>query len=659
MAKTTDIVKLAQRVKDAKDAYYGGGQPLMDDATYDALEDELRRLDPSNPVLAIVGAAPIAGGGWPKVKHEIPMGSLQKSQDESDLDKWFSSRGIQPLTDLCVSDKLDGISIGLRYEKGKLVQGLTRGDGDEGEDITRNVLLMKGALKQLPKTIAGKTLPDVVYVRGEVVILKSDFADHFRGESNPRNSASGTSKRQSDPTKCKYLTIKAYQWLPDGMAPASKSDEFKALEEAGFITARWQVVTTKSGVMALYQDYVDTIRDGLDYLIDGLVLDINDRDVREGKGTTDGRPKGAVAFKFPHDKKPTTLRAIRWQVGSSGRITPVAEFDTVNLAGANVSQASLHNISNIADLAANVGQEFLFKGDKILVARRNDVIPYVEEVLEAANDADIDDDDAFKTPTECPSCKAKLERDGEYLVCRNEDCEAQATGAIKRWCKKIDVKHVGDSLIECLVDEGLVTDIADLYTLDPNEVENLTMGTRRVGGTGRKAITNLRNKMALPLHVFVGSLGIPLIGRSMAKTIVDGGFDTLSKMLKARIADIAAIPGVGQSKAESFCKGFLAKAGLIAKLISVGIVVQVASGPLKGTVFCLTGFRDGDLTEAIEKAGGTVKSSVSKALTHLVLKDPTSNSGKAKKARDYNKAGTADIKLIDPDEAWVLAGGRP
>ena len=658
MTKTTDIAKLAQRVKDAKDAYYNSA-PIMDDAAYDALEDELRRLDPSNPVLAVVGAAPLTGGGWPKVKHEIPMGSLQKAQESDDLNKWYTSRGIQPLTDVCVSDKLDGISIGLRYEKGKLTQAVTRGDGDTGEDITRNVLMMKGAVKQLPPTLDGKTIPDVLFVRGEIVVLKSDFAAEFKGESNPRNTASGTAKRQSDPAKCRYLTIKAYQYLPDGMAPASKETEFKALDEAGFTTANWQLCSTKSGVEAVYQDYIDKTRDSLDYLIDGLVIEVNDRDKREAFGTTDGRPKGAVAFKFPHDKKPTILNHIRWQVGSSGRITPVAEFDTVNLAGANVSQASLHNITNIHNLAAGVGQEYLFKGDKILVARRNDVIPYVEEVLEAANDADIDDDDAFKTPTECPSCKATLERDGEYLVCRNEDCEAQATGAIKRWTKKIDVKHVGDSLIEALVDVGMVTDIADLYTLDPTEVENLDMGGRRVGGTGRKAITNLNNKKALPLHVFVGSLGIPLIGRSMAKTIVDGGFDSLSKMLKARIVDIAAIPGVGQSKAESFCKGFLARAGLVAKLLSVGIVVQVASGPLKGTVFCLTGFRDGDLTEAIEKAGGTVKSSVSKALTHLVLKDPSSNSGKAKKARDYNKAGTADIKLIDPDEAWDLAGGRP
>jgi len=256
----------------------------------------------------------------------------------------------------------------------------------------------------------------------------------------------------------------------------------------------------------------------------------------------------------------------------------------------------------------------------------------------------------FTAPTECPICHFPLTRNGEYLVCKNEDCPAQATGAIRRWVEKIEVLHVGDSLIEAVVDAGFVEDIADLYTMDPVKVSDLEIGGRKLGATADKACRNLHAKMTLPLHVLVGSLGIPLIGRTMAKTIVDAGYNSLSKMAKATIPQIAAIPGVGQVKAESFVRSYTAKLGLIAKLLSVGIQVAVVGGPLVGKSFCMTGFRDGQLSDAIEKAGGTMKSGVSKDLTHLICLDPTSNSGKAQKARQY---GTS---IIGVDDAWAMTG---
>jgi len=253
-------------------------------------------------------------------------------------------------------------------------------------------------------------------------------------------------------------------------------------------------------------------------------------------------------------------------------------------------------------------------------------------------------------PDKCPSCGSDLTRNGEYLVCKNEDCPAQATGAVKRWVKKIEVLHVGDSLIEALVEAGFVGDPADLYTLDPVKVADLEIGGRKVGASADKAIRNLNAKKILPLHVLVGSLGIDLIGRDMAKIIVDAGFDSLSKMAKATIPQIAAIPGVGQVKAEAFVKGFTAKLGLIAKLIGNGIQVQVASGPLVGKSFCMTGFRDAALSDAIEKAGGTMKSGVSRSLSYLIALDPNSNSGKAQEAR---KNG---IPVIGIDDAWAMTG---
>jgi DNA ligase (NAD+) len=634
---TTTIASLVERLTKARDAYYNGA-PIMTDAAFDALEDELRRLDPKHAFFKKVGAP--VGGAWPKAHHTIPMSSLNKAQDNSELKSWFAS--CVPVADVVVMDKLDGLSIALRYENRKLVQALTRGDGTTGEDITRNVLLMQGVVKTLPQSSAA-----VVHVRGEIICKKSDFKTHFPGESNPRNTASGTAKRQSDPAKCAHLTVVAYQLLLPGSS-LQKRVELSALVTMGFQVPRFAPVRGEAAVEALYQQYVRITRSALDYDIDGLVVEIDDAKRRDTLGELNSRPKGAVAYKFPHEAKPTILKNVRWQVGNSGRITPVAEFVSVNLAGANVVQASLHNISNIEAICRDQHVDRLHVGDKILVSRRNDVIPYVESLLVPNRKGT-----ALEVPTRCPECKALLQRDGEYLVCVNDDgCEAQRAGAIKRWVDKIGVLHVGDSLIEALVEAGKVKDIADLYTLDSVAVAAMTMGGRTVGGSGTKAIQNLRAKMTLPLHVIIGSIGIPNIGRSTAKAIVDAGLNSVDKMLKATHGDVAAIPGVGSSKAKDFVAGVQAKAKLLTKLFSVGVQVQKVGGTLAGQSFCMTGFRDKDLEEAIEKQGGAIKSSVGKGLTYLIAFDPSSGSGKAEKAKQY---GT---KIIGVQQARDLIAGK-
>ena len=664
------IDQLVKRIEDARVAYYNH-QPLMSDAAYDLLEDELRTLDPNNAILKAIGVAPGAGG-WSKANHTIPMDSLNKGQVEADMDSWYADckadKNMVVKTDdtMIIMDKLDGGSLDLIYLNRKLVQAITRGDGKVGEDITRNALLMKGAVKMLPATLPdgnGGQMPTPAKcsVRGEVIVTHADFKQYFQGESNPRNTANGTMKRQSDPAKCAHLTVIAYNLMPNGVSMARKSAELTALHDIGFITPVWSLAPKLSDVYAVYAMYIANTRKNIGYEIDGLVIEFDDTDTRESLGYVNGKPKGSIAYKFPHESKATILRFVRWQVGNSGRLTPVAEFDSVELAKANVKQASLHNISYMRELvtvAQGMGM-FPCEGDKILVSRRNDVIPYVEAILVQASGSPVE----FRPPTNCPSCSAPVQRDGEYLVCRNEDCGAQASGSIKRWLKKIGVLHFGDSLVETLIEAGFVEDIGDLYKLDPVEVADLEIGGRRVGGTADKAITNLNNKKSMPIHVFVGSLGIPLIGRSMAQTISDAGFNTLSKMLKAKIVDIAAIPGVGQTKAESFVMGFNEKAGLIGKLIGeAGIDISQASGVLLGKTFCFTGFRDNDLSTAIEAAGGTVKDSASKTLTYLVALDKNGSTGKlvaARKNRDEAmKKGLPATEVIDVDDAWALVGGK-
>jgi DNA ligase (NAD+) len=644
------MMTLLNRLKMANEAYRNGA-PHLTDAQYDALENELRQtmrvasgpdLKKAQDFLTNVGA-PAPSNGWDKVKHRVPMGSLNKAQDETEMKAWAATL-LAVDSDILVMDKLDGISISLRYDKGVLTQAVTRGDGSIGEDITRNVRLM-----QVPNDAEDATFTG--YVRGEIICHHTEFAANFPGESNPRNTAAGTAKRQSDNSKCKHLAVIAFQWLPDSGDLILKSDELMLLAKRNFYTPRRALVKTgATGVQKVYEQYINTERASLPYDVDGLVLAINDNENWNKVGMKNHRPAGSVAYKFPHEAQPTTLRDIRWQVGNSGRITPVAEFDVVNLAGANVKQASLHNVANIETVAKAGGESDLRPGDRILVSRRNDVIPYVESLMQAALSGGI----PFRTPTGCPCCGTPLQMVGEYLMCPNDDaCPAQASGSIKRWVKKVGILGLGEATIDGLCESGTIEDIADLYLLDPQVVRHLEFDGRRVGTNAFTFLKNVEDKKVLPLHVIIGSLGIPLMGRSMVKRIVDAGYDTLNLMAAATVAELAAIPDMGASKAEAFHKGFHDRIILIKKLLKNGVTVKAkVVGGLSGLGVCMTGFRDAAMAEAIEDQGGAVKSGVSKTTSILVCKDPNSTSGKAAKAR---KLG---VEIIDPDEMWNRLGGR-
>ena len=635
----SNISLLEDTLTEARDAYYNG-TPTMSDEKFDRLEDQLRLLDPTNAFFTKVGA-PVSSGAWKKVKHVIPMGSQNKAQNKEDMAAWHGS--VAKDNDLIVMDKLDGISISLRYDKkGFLSQAVTRGDGVEGEDITRNVKLMG-----LPTKI---WLGDV-WVRGEIVCKKSDFASHFQGESNPRNTASGTAKRQSDASKCKHLTVIAFEILGNSGNYSSKEEELTVLEKQGFTVPKYNLHKgdTLADTFSDYDEYLDYLRDDLDYEIDGLIVRINDNDEWAAAGEKNHRPAGSIAFKFPHDAKETKLTDIVWQVGKSGRITPVAEFNVVNLAGANVRRASLHNVSNIKALASQKGKQVLAYGDIITVSRRNDVIPYVESVVEN-NDVN---GSRFDVPDECPCCSQKLETVGEYLVCHNDTgCDAQVAGSIKRWVNKVGILQWGNTIIDHLVEEGLVESIPDLYELDDAMLAGEVMNGRKVGSTSSAMLANLHAKKELPLHVFIGSLGIDLWGRSMVKKLVDHGYD-LPKMMVATVDEIAKLPQMGDTKAMAFVKGLQGRKVLITEIQRYVTIKAPSTGPMKGMTVCMTGFRDADMHSAIEESGGTIKSSVSKGLHYLVLKDINSTSSKAKKAKAQ---GT---QCIDIEHMWGLLGGRP
>lgn len=627
-----------------REAYYNG-TPLVSDAVYDSYEDRIREdiesLDKGDPLrveveefLARVGA-PVdtsTESAWEKAKHRSPMGSLNKAQhtgDHSEVSQWFQSCQVSD-RDLFVSEKLDGISIALYYEDGELIQAVTRGDGVTGEDITRNVKRMKDVQVQ-----ASSFTGDV---RGEIILRHSDWKEHFPTYSNPRNAASGIAKRLEGHGS-EHLQVLHYRLNIKGKADLDKEQQFKVMRMLGMPTPNALKVTSLKAACDVYQGYIDGGRARLDYDIDGLVIEFNSAESLDSLGEQNGRPHGAIAYKFPHERKPTVLQSIQWQVGNTGRVTPVAHFDTVRLAGADVSKATLHNLSYIGRLTQDEG---FCQGDTIEVSRRNDVIPGVEALITSNGGTPLG------APDSCPECGTGLVRDGEYLVCPNDaTCPAQVSGLIKTWVSKIGLKGVGPELIDYLCREGLVSSPADLYRLDVGELTSRTMNGRKIGSTANKVVDEIHSKMELPLHVFLGSLNIPLCSRSTFQRVVEDGLDTMDAIRSASVGRLESIDGMGTGRATEMFNGLKRLGPVIDDLLSVGLTVKVASdGPLKGKSVCLTGFRDSDLTEAIEAAGGAVKSGVSKTLSILVAQDPKSNSGKAKKARGYG------VEIISPDEMW-------
>lgn len=355
------IKELESNIFTARTNYYNH-QPSVSDKVFDAWIDELRLLDPSNKAVTSVGA-PVLPSEWKKAKHQIPMGSLDKVNLPTELSKWADDMASGEK--LFTTEKLDGLSIELIYEDGKFIQSLTRGDGVEGEDVTVNVIKMGGVKPYLKHKFTGS-------LRGEIIMKKSIHQKHFSDKANPRNAASGTCKRL-DGVGVNHLDIMFYQVIGD-VDFKTEIEQFEWLEKQGLITPNYWLFNSASEVNAHWRDYQDNKRDKLDYDIDGLVIRINDMDKQAALGDKDMRPKGAIAFKFDNEARETVLLDIEWQVGNTGRITPVAILDPVIVCGVEIKRASLHNVARVQELD-------LYLGCKVLVSRRNDVIPYIEEKI--------------------------------------------------------------------------------------------------------------------------------------------------------------------------------------------------------------------------------------------------------------------------------------
>lgn len=625
MTKTrTD--ELADLVTRAKHAYYNTDQPIMSDDEYDAIEDALKEFDPTNAALTI-GAAPVSE--WKKATHDIPMGSLGKRKTPELFREWVRERSDKCKSGLFYSDKLDGISIEVKYERGKAIQAITRGDGATGEDITVNVLKMHGVKAILPVPISGS-------LRGEIILLRRNHGTHFSAYKNPRNAASGIAKRY-DGLGCEFIDVYFYDAIIDGRDFEFESDKMAFIKDVlGLQTPSHGIMTGADAVnqvVTLWQMYQITTRDSLAYDIDGLVVRINHIPTQVSLGETNLIPKGAIAFKFTSEEAITIIREIEQSVGNTGVITPVAIFDPVKLMGATVTRASLYNYGYIKELCLDVGAE-------VTVLRANDVIPRVESVEKYTGTI-------AQAPSKCPVCGAPTEDRGAFLVCTDTlMCPAQAAGRIKNWVNHLNLLDFGVGLIDKLVESGKVKTVADLYRLKEGDISTIDrMGVR----SAKKVIDVLNGNKKISLEKFLGSLSIPMIGERMFTHVVEAGYDTLDKIYALSASQLSHINKVGPVKADKLFDGLIKNKALVAELLSLGITIKSKEGCLKGKSFLFTGtMKSGrkQLIQMVEDNGGTIKSGSS--LNYLVINDPNFTSAKAVAAKKY---GT---KCITEDEFLAM-----
>ncbi len=598
---------LRDKISKAQAAYHNG-EAIISDDEYDALIYELSLIDPNDDVLLNVGSEPTSKE-WTKLKHPQPLGSLNKVNLPSEMSAWINKNlKNKPVV---VMDKLDGLSIGCHYVNDELVSACLRGNGLVGENILKNALKMQGC-EQWIENFTG-------VLRGEIVLTKSNHKKHFSDYSNPRNAASGICRR-SDGVGCEHLSIIFYQTLGSNYEFKTEVDQLNFLHDNELMIPNYKLCHTNEEVNLLWQEYQDTTRESLDYEIDGLVVACNDLDYQQSLGETNLRSKGKMAFKFANQYVSTTVTDIKWVTGNSGRVTPVCWFKPVNLLGSMVEKASLYNVAYINRLGIDIGAD-------VLICKANEIIPRVESVIKSTNTIAL-------PPEHCSECNSLLVQSGEYLLCTNTaTCPAQTSGRIKIWISDLNIMEWGDALIDRLVESGKVNTVADLYRLSIDDL----MSIDRMGDkSAKKCHKLLWDKTTIPLDIFLGALGIPLIGSSTIRQIVGAGCDTVDKFLNEDAEFFKTVSGVGPSRAESLYNGLQSNRQLINEILTLGVKMAETNkdGKLNGKKFCFTGAMENkrkDLEQMVVDNGGEVKS-VGAGLTYLVTNDNDSTTTKMMKA---------------------------
>ncbi|MCM2130010.1 NAD-dependent DNA ligase LigA [Larsenimonas rhizosphaerae] len=655
---------LRRELENASYQYYVEDAPSLPDVEYDRLMRELQALEADHPELVTsdsptqrVGARPDAG--FPEVEHAVPMLSLGNAFDDAELHAFGSRVGkalSEPASTLefCCEPKLDGLAVSLVYEQGKLVSGATRGDGRVGEGIISNLR----TLRSIPLRLRGDDWPALLEVRGEVYMRHSGFEElneqaRAQGDkvfANPRNAAAG-SLRQLDPaiTSQRPLEFCAYQVarIDESREQPAHSVNMALLRDWGFMTSpELQVVTGIEDVIAFCRQLGEK-RDDLDYDIDGAVIKLNSLAAQRALGFRSREPRWAIAFKYPAQEQLTQVRDVEFQVGRTGKLTPVAKLEPVQVAGVTVSNATLHNMDEITRLGLHIG-------DTVTVYRAGDVIPKVVDVLVERRP---DDARPVTLPTHCPVCGSAVERlDGEVDVRCSGGlyCGAQRREALKHFVSRraMDIDGLGIKLIDQLLARELVKTPADLFRLTAETLEGLDrMGAK----SAQNLITSLAHARETTLARFIFALGIREVGETTA-TVLATHFGRLEPIMAATEQELMAINDIGPIVAAHIQIFFQQphNVAIVEDLIAQGVqwpVVDVthAAQPLAGQTWVLTGTldtltRDG-AKEALQALGAKVSGSVS-GKTHTIVAGPGAGS-KLDKATALGVTVWSEQQLLD------------
>jgi len=639
--RAAELEKLIQKYQGS----YYSGEAEISDAQFDILWDELKSISPDSAVLKKIGKEgddSFNVDGFPKARHLIPMGSQEKASNPEEFIKWVDKFLIEDdaLTEkktkltkkFIVQYKLDGASLELQYEKGKLTRAVTRGDGITGDEITANARRMSGTVEELDISFSGG-------VRGEVIMTHAVWENKYKSKANCRNAANGIMRRK-DGCGCEDLSLIVYD------ASASGDDNFfkdeiqkiKWLKERGFNTTETKTFSAACEIIE-YRESISKNRDKLPFDIDGLVvknIDIDMSDLRKA------RPEKQIAFKFELETAFSVLREIQWSE-SGATYTPIGIIDPVRLAGTNVKRANLNNPDSIRAMGLKIGST-------VSVVKRGEIIPKIEglaPVIASEKTSEI----IF--PDTCATCGSKLTDAGTRLFCPNSGCEKRLLHRLEKWVSVLDIRELGEKLLKQLFEKN-IKHIHEIYAL---KTEELSEYDRMGELSAAKVIRHIQTKRELSLAVFIAGFDFENIAETTMEKIAAAGFDTLEKLRAASAADLATVHTVGEITACVITEGLKECAQEMDEVLKTGIItiappVSADSQPLRGESFCFTGelksMKRGEAEEKIKALGAQVKSSVVKGLSYLVTNDPSSGSSKNKKAQ------TLGVKIISEDEFIAL-----